>query len=644
MSSIEKEAGSLETQSIIDQLSLQLLQQTELTNTLQSKIADLNRMASQQKQQLINARKEKHDADLEVMRLSTEVENITQELFEQANLQVKEANENAHDITQLNDRLAQTIKEKDTTIEILQSELSNLKSIISNFDSAANTPLSESQKNLSTPNLLSHSITNDKEGIVTADSPTLPIEACFNSTLLTQYNEQQIYSPLYNQLRFDLPAFQLFSSALIHSPLSSSTHSTSKSFDIKTSKFFIKLLDELDDCLKLEKAPALQTIKLRWNRKSFLLDLMEKTVNIEPLSAATESWKNQTLQKFIPQVTSNPPTPIIPSSNEMPSLSRFATSNTSVASYDPSMFKNANVSSNITKASSNAAPLAVTASCGLCGEKRKDMNYSRLYHLRILYLSSENNEEKQTKSDYPLCIYCANKYRSVVELLKFVSNINPIKLAKGTELDDYIRSSWIKYVNLRAKVWFTTEIGIWSEKEMYGLVYGWQNNWLTNLAPTLKDNEEISNNEDMESQTQENEINDDNTSVNETSMAETIVETVEVVSVNKSLDTNTDSHDNRESEPSSTSQTSSKSHKGWDGWSGVIAKPKSEMTVDVGIGLIRKVSTNRKSQHIEKETLDTEDNKESTDIDEQPASISATSSSEDFQDAIAISSKSDSVE
>lgn len=602
-------ASTQEETDIINQLSLKLLQQTELTNTLQQRLVNITKEFDQQKRMLVQARKEKHDADLEVTRLSTEVENITQELFEQANSQVKEANEDAFNIKQLNDRLSNTIKEKDTTIEILQSELSTLKHIISNLDNSSNnnTPNDDSRnnsKNVSNANL--PGVLND------AEKSTIPQSANFNSTLLSAFNGRPIYSPLFNQLRFDLPSFKVFSDVLLtkHHESPSSKITT---FDIKTSKFFIKLLEELEDMLRLDKSPALQSLKLRWNRKAFLLELMEKTVNIEPLSAVTEVWKNQTLQQYIPSISDETSTPPVsaPETDAMPSLSNVST-NTPAAPYDPSLFK---YSSNTNKNSSqqnNIVPLAVTTSCGLCGETRMDLNFSRLYHLRIesslsSVSSPSSSGEKSSKPDYPLCINCANKYRSVVELLKFVSSLNPLKLSPGVKLDDYIRSSWARYVELKARMWYSVSFGIWNDKEMFGLVYGWQNDWLVanlnekheknlNLlnSKALKDEHsssyQVSDSipspeqgfeEEQESGKQQEPQPESQSESQLESQPDYQSESQSESQSQVSLDTiPRDLNNEKASTPKSIS-----SGKGWNGWSGVIAKAQTDTVVDVGVGV-----------------------------------------------------------
>lgn len=571
-----------EEKEIIQQLSLKLLQQTEVTNSLQQRIAESNRQLSQQKQLLLQARKEKHDADLEVTRLSTEVESITQELFEQANSQVREANVGAYNIRQMNERLSNTIKEKDTTIEILQSELTKLKNVISEMEAGSQ----------SAEDLVSRTQGNDLPALsaqqTAQEDSKLPTCAAFASKALSQLNQKQIYTPIYNQLRFDLPAYTLFSESLLphaslasssaaselaahlHRPSVSASSSSSSvaTFDIKTTKFFLKLIDELDEDLRLEKAPSLQTFKLRWNRKTFLLELIDKLVTIEPLSAATEVWKRQTLQKYVPVTT--PSTPKIPlpdstsSDSSLPVLSRHATSATpTTSSYDPTLFKLASNAATPASKPEGVAPLALVAPCGLCGEKRRDMNFSRLYHIRISSPSSSSTtstttstttvqnsslSDSPTKADYPLCINCANKYRAVVELLKFVSAIHPSNVKEGEEFDDYLRTTWAKIVELKARVWFAVNIGIWSDKETYGLVYGWQNDWFTDHV--IPESKVVKNRE------------------NEDSPREQEAKT-------STIDNNNDA----------TTPDANSVAKGWNGWSGVIAKPVGHKNVDVGVGV-----------------------------------------------------------
>ncbi|TID30363.1 hypothetical protein CANINC_001065 [Pichia inconspicua] len=504
---------------IIEQLSLKLLQQSELTNNLQHHIATLNTQVNQLKSQLVQSRKEKHEADLEVTRLSTEVENITQELFEQANIQVAEANQDAFNIKQLNERLVQTIKEKDTTIEILQAELVSLKEIITNNEHVNKASFND-QQNSSTPDMM----------MIQQSKPQIPENAYFKSELLQQYNDQLIYSPVFNQIRFDLPPFILFSEALAPQ----STEASKLTYDLKSSKFYTKLLEELEDTLRLDKAPALQSLKLRWNKKTFLQDLMDKNVNIQPLSAATEVWKSQTLQKYIPTIPQG-------QTDENLQLSRVATISQNEVSYDPEMFSLATNTNS--KEQTHAAPLALVTCCSLCGEKRKDLNFSRLYHLRF-----EASNDDKSKLDYPLCINCANKYRAVVELLKFVSSLNPLDLPANIRLDDYIRASWLKFVQLKSKFWHAANIGIWNEKEMFGLVYGWENSWLTSYKSMPKE-----------------------------------------IEVKRSNEIH---RDTVQDDPETTPILSKQKSKGWNGWSDIIAQSPNNTDIKVEID----VGTNSKTK------------------------------------------------
>lgn len=532
---------------IVAQLSLQLLEQSELTNKLQHHIATLNTQLNQSKQQLVQARKEKHEADLEVTRLSTEVENITQELFEQANVQVAEANEGAYNVKQLNDRLAQTIKEKDTTIEILQAELASLKHIITNTEYQS--PLAADEKNnKSSGNIL----TESQQG-----QTKLPDQAHLKSRLLAPYNEKVIYSPTFNQIRFDLPPFAVFSEALI--PRKSET--SGWVYDLKSSKFYTKLLEELESALRLDKAPALQsTLKMRWNKKTFLQNLMERNVNIQPLSAATEVWKIQTLQKYDPNSASSEIVSANQSEDETLPLTRVSTISQQDTSYDPELFS---LAANSSKPPSNAAPLAVVSSCGFCGEKRKDLNFSRLYHLRL----EPSTDDKSHKQDYPICINCANRYRAAVELLKFVACLNPLNLQPNYELDDYIRASWMKFVMLKSKFWYATSVGIWSEKEVCGLVYGWQNEWLVNKRQIPESQAEESNN---------------------------LTGPMSNSKIEKEIDFPIEKSEDLPEETDTAAEESStlakRKSKDWSGWSEVLAQTTTDDNLKVGVELGKDLS------------------------------------------------------
>lgn len=139
-----------------------------------------------------------------------------------------------------------------------------------------------------------------------------------------------------------------------------------------------------------------------------------------------------------------------------------------------------------------------------------------------------------------------------------MSAIHPNNVKEGDEFDDYLRSTWAKIVELKARVWFAVNIGIWSDKETYGLVYGWQNDWFTDhivhesKAMKKRENEDFSNTQEAQTPSPED---------------------------TKAADDNS-------------------AAKGWNGWSGVIANSAREKNIDVGVGSGADISRRRNYSNV----------------------------------------------
>ncbi|QPG76393.1 hypothetical protein FOA43_003782 [Brettanomyces nanus] len=397
--------------STIDQLSLQLLEQSEKNSVLENSILGLSRKNASLLKQIYESRKMKEESDREVEKLSTEVEELSATLFDQANNKVKEANVLANDFKVRNEKLLESLREKDETVELLNNELIQLKDMVSQL--AEERTASEESNGIGG---------NSIENLPSASK--FLADASFSLKGLQKFNSKQIYTPVYNQLRFDLHAFEQFHRAL---------EATNVPFSIRDSSFFRSLLtEEIEPVLRLDLSPGVKF----YQRRSFITNLMDYKVSIEPLSASTEVWKssNAAQQKHV-----------MPGSfadgHATPELEDDSSSGLKMFKYDASR------------------PVANLSKCSICGEARKQMNFARLYKLKV------------KDFEYTLCISCTNKLRRVVELLKYLKSL------KQTDLDEEVICRWCKLASLRGKLYYT-KLGVWSEADEYGLVYGWKNTWL----------------------------------------------------------------------------------------------------------------------------------------------------------------------
>ncbi len=397
--------------SSIEQLSVQLLEQTEKNSILENEMLKLKRKNEDLLKRIHNSRKQQEESDREVQKLSTEVEELSATLFDQANNKVKEANIQANDFKVRNGKLIESLKQKDMLIDVLKKELSQLKDMLSHMTN--DEPKTEGESS-------STSSEADKTLGSSVEERSLG-DASFTTPRLQKFDGKVIYSPLYNQLRFDLHSFNQFRRALA---------STTLPFNIKDSSFFRTILaEDVEPVLRLDLSPGVKF----YRRRSFILSLMDTKVTIEPLSASTEVWKSNNIAlAALPGARANSTSSKNLGKSDKP---------------DPKLFRY-----------DTDRPVAVEERCSLCGEKRKEMSFARLYRLKIKDYA------------YTICISCANKLRCTVELLVYIKG-----LQKTIAIDE-VASSWCKLTELRAKLYFT-KFGLWSEADQFGLVYGWKNLW-----------------------------------------------------------------------------------------------------------------------------------------------------------------------
>lgn len=251
----------------VTSLSTKLLESIEKQNQLEGQIGQLEKENSQLKEKSESLNKKlqevlvaRNQAEDEVSNLSKEVEELSSSLFDEANKMVSNAKREAHDYQMRNNNLISQLKEKDLMMETLQNQLTQLKDVLLERDSA-----------VSTTDNSSSSLTNQQgEQDHQQQSPQQQ-----------QQPKQVLYSPTVNAVRFDLKPFNDFKIF---------TRSIKNSESIKNTetKFFKRLLtDDVEPALRLDNAPGISWL----NRRSLMSYLIDGRVSIEPVSGINETYR-----------------------------------------------------------------------------------------------------------------------------------------------------------------------------------------------------------------------------------------------------------------------------------------------------------------------------------------------------------------
>lgn len=396
----EVPSADVDLERRFNELQSTLLEEKSKSLKMEEQIAQLNR---ERAELLATTSKQLSISKKEAEALQEEIDQMSSALFEEANHQVESANKDRYEVEQLNKKMMETLKEKDSIIDLLQSELTHLKTIITKSK-----PEDGDQSNIS----------NGAENIVQKESNDCVDylrNTFFDIPSLDQYNNTEIAKCQFNQLRLDSQFAQTFKESL--------TTTTPDTWSIRSTKIFELILQEIENCVRLDKAPVL---KFKFNKRSILTNLLDYKAGIEPLSASTESWKRAQLTQTDHK---------------------------------------------------HKGPLAIHEACSLCGEKRPNINNSRIYKMIIF---------KKEKEIYNLCISCTGKWRLVIPLMNLINNIKPISNYQPVQLNEnekYIPSLvdvYDQYFQLMPYLIKLTYLrfGIWENDDHCGLVYGWHNSWL----------------------------------------------------------------------------------------------------------------------------------------------------------------------
>ncbi|ONH69210.1 Rab guanine nucleotide exchange factor SEC2 [Cyberlindnera fabianii] len=195
--------------------------------------------------------KEKEAAKDNVTKLEREVEDLSASLFEEANKMVADARRKEHEIQLRNDSLVTQLKEKDTVIDDLQSQLNLLKDVL-------------------------HARDLEEEEVASKRGSAL-----FNASDVNLHQKLIIYSPTIDAVRYDLKMFSEFKKFV----------KTIKDYDsIKDTdtKFIKKLLsDDVEPALRLDLSPGIAWL----NKRSTVSAIIDGRVSISPVSGINETYR-----------------------------------------------------------------------------------------------------------------------------------------------------------------------------------------------------------------------------------------------------------------------------------------------------------------------------------------------------------------
>lgn len=224
--------------------------------SLKSEHDELSKSNHTLEQKLQNETKEKDLAKENVSKLQSEVEDLSESLFEEANKMVSKARQEAYSFEKRNEGLVSQLKEKDMLLENLQTQLRELKNVIQEKDDQS---IQDSARN---------SIDEPRSGNKSEDSPAT-------------FRPQIIYSPTINSIRFDLKLFNDFNRFI----------SDLKYIEVirDTNTKFIKRLvaDDVEPALRIDLANGIGWL----SKRSLMGAFIDGRVIIEPVSGINETYR-----------------------------------------------------------------------------------------------------------------------------------------------------------------------------------------------------------------------------------------------------------------------------------------------------------------------------------------------------------------
>lgn len=337
--------------------------------SLKIEVSKKNETEKDLRQKLKTQEELRTQADLEVSKLSQEVEDLTASLFAEANNMVADARREKHTTEILNTKLIEQLKEKDNLIETLSLQLKNLKKVIQNVEADS---VSNQSNRYST--ILNDSNTTSGRSLNRTNTST--------SSISMEQENVIIYSPNVTTIRYDLTLFNEFLKFIAVLPYCKNIRESSSE-----SKLLRRIInDEIQPILRIDNAAGIGWLA----KKSLLQQMMDGLVILEPLSGINETYQ-------IGYRNTNDTT---------------IQSNESDGTKEPHMFNYP----------ANSPPVAVHGPCALCGEDRDDV----IEHARMHVFKTQTKADDGTLSvnnTYPLCYSCVNKVRQTCQIFAFLRSL-----------------------------------------------------------------------------------------------------------------------------------------------------------------------------------------------------------------------------
>ncbi|ODQ80059.1 hypothetical protein BABINDRAFT_161696 [Babjeviella inositovora NRRL Y-12698] len=389
----------------------------DATTHLTAEIAQLNI-------QLAKERQLRHTADTECNGLRKEIQDLSESLFSEANAMVSDARREAYDYQVRNTRLTQDMDNKKDYIEMLESQLSDLKDTFRRMEDESILNLSGSNVHLALVSRLSVAEEDEPRPETRPEGPSnrnsvMSIRNVQDDDAHKATHHTAIYAPLLRGVRFDLPGYDDFKWFVT---MISDPGFVYELSGLNTSIYFNRIYkQDVEATLNLAAAPKVSF----FTRKTFIKHLADGNVIIEPISGINETYRHNFSKK------------------------------STIAEADTEY-----VTTNMYLYPKDSPPIATKEHCAFCGESRNDvLEHSRLYYLRIV--------PQKTEETYPMCQYCLGRIRAVCEFFSTVRLISKgvvVSFRNKDDVENSYRKCYVMLLKLRAKMLWA-RAGIWDNGE-----------------------------------------------------------------------------------------------------------------------------------------------------------------------------------
>ncbi|ODV90262.1 hypothetical protein CANCADRAFT_31277 [Tortispora caseinolytica NRRL Y-17796] len=424
--------------------------------------------------------------------VENELEDLSRNLFEEANKLVVSARLEREEALKKCEQLSQQISERDSLLESMNAQLSDLKSILKkqvhltttsssttwiNNDPAHLNAISFDDLQLTAEkrqqSIVASNDISDDDGYATAESTTSTIENkdATSSTLIAPDSPNMAKSSIippsfptfftnliHPVLRFDITQYHDFLASLppptiVNDYTATASNSSTVQNDkaTNTSSPVPEQTKSNSFSIGLNSSASSYSLKETKYYKRLLSEDLEPTLRLD--IAPNISWlaRRSIMNAIIdgslliepvfePKAVSEE---VRPSTSKVDGSEKPAMTGIVPLNIDSSVYNTSNDSS-----SSSVTQRPVLTPCSLCGESRPDEKYLRRYFMRV--------SAKEDATKYYLCPYCVARVRASCNLMSFLRAIRDRVWRVDTE--EELRKAWEESVKLREQM-FWTRIG-----------------------------------------------------------------------------------------------------------------------------------------------------------------------------------------